>query len=58
MKQAASDARQVVEWQTTKDYLLGVPEGMRVILQERGIDTHGMVANDMKSFGESPRLPK
>ena len=30
------------------NYSLGVPKGMRVILQERGIDTRGIVANDMR----------
>lgn len=37
---------------------LAVPKGMRVTPQERGIDTRGIVANDMREILASHQLPK
>lgn len=39
-------------------YSIGVPKGMRVTPQERGIDTRGIVANDMREILASHQLPK
>ncbi len=34
------------------NYALGVPKDMRVVVEERGVNTHGMVAEQMR---EVPR---
>ena len=32
------------------NYSLGVPKGMHVVLEERGVNTHGMVADKMREL--------
>lgn len=51
--------KQRVMWDTvwlgrvqTMNYALGVPKGMRVILQERGVNTSRMVGDQMREMRE------
>ena len=38
------------------NYSLGIPKGMRVVLEERGIDTQGMKGEEMRDFKQLSRL--
>jgi len=40
-------------WVQSLTFSLGIPKGMKRVLQERGVDTTGMIADDMrKTLGE------